>query len=422
MNILITSVANKINLIKYFRRALFNEGGGSIFGVDSQVLVKSRLFLDGFEVSPSSDSADYLSWIKAFVKTHKIALIIPSRDGELLALSTIKQCLKDDYACHVMVSKSSALNVCLDKELFSIWCQHNGFNTAKTYQPDDVTKKHLPVFVKPKQASGSKNTLAIKDWASWCSLRESLDSSYLVQDYIDAPEYSVDIFIDEKGSVCSVVPRLRELTQQGESVCGRVCLDRDIIEYTTRLVTTLGLLGQITVQVFKPDGVADNSLNTPIIVSEVNARFGGGFTLSVEAGADTPRYLVQQQLGKPISHLDTVLQNGLRMLRIQKDIIFNDKAIRTYCIDLDGTLCTECCTYQEAKPMAHMVAKINALYAAGNNIVIATARGAASGKCWRELTEQQLKLWGVNYHSLIMGKPYADYYIDNKAVDVLEFL
>ena len=32
-----------------------------------------------------------------------------------------------------------------------------------------------------------------------------------------------------------------------------------------------------------------------------------------------------------------------------------------------------------------------------------------------ELTKQQLDDWGVKYHELIMGKPHADYFIDDKA-------
>ena len=39
-----------------------------------------------------------------------------------------------------------------------------------------------------------------------------------------------------------------------------------------------------------------------------------------------------------------------------------------------------------------------------------------------DATEKQLNDWGVKYHNLIMGKPYADYYIDNKAVDVLDWV
>ena len=32
-----------------------------------------------------------------------------------------------------------------------------------------------------------------------------------------------------------------------------------------------------------------------------------------------------------------------------------------------------------------------------------------------ELTDKQLKEWGCKYHELIMGKPHADYFIDDKA-------
>ena len=32
-----------------------------------------------------------------------------------------------------------------------------------------------------------------------------------------------------------------------------------------------------------------------------------------------------------------------------------------------------------------------------------------------ELTDKQLKDWGCKYHELIMGKPHADYFIDDKA-------
>ena len=38
-----------------------------------------------------------------------------------------------------------------------------------------------------------------------------------------------------------------------------------------------------------------------------------------------------------------------------------------------------------------------------------------------DLTEQQLKDWGCKYHTLILGKPHADYFIDDKGVNANEF-
>ena len=38
-----------------------------------------------------------------------------------------------------------------------------------------------------------------------------------------------------------------------------------------------------------------------------------------------------------------------------------------------------------------------------------------------ELTKQQLEEWGVKYNELIMGKPHADYFIDDKGVKDEDF-
>ena len=38
-----------------------------------------------------------------------------------------------------------------------------------------------------------------------------------------------------------------------------------------------------------------------------------------------------------------------------------------------------------------------------------------------ELTRQQLEEWGVKYNELIMGKPHADFFIDDKGVKDEDF-
>jgi len=96
----------------------------------------------------------------------------------------------------------------------------------------------------------------------------------------------------------------------------------------------------------------------------------------------------------------------------------------TYCFDLDGTICTktEDSSYENAQPYGVMVEKINKLYGEGHTIKINTARGGNSGLDWTDLTVKQLDTWGVKFHILIMGKPAADYYIDDKAMTPEKFL
>ena len=93
-----------------------------------------------------------------------------------------------------------------------------------------------------------------------------------------------------------------------------------------------------------------------------------------------------------------------------------------YCFDIDGTICiTPESNYHDSKPIPERIRIVNKLYEEGHEINFFTARGAATGLDWRDLTEIQLKEWGVMYHKLIMGKPHADFFVDDKAVSDLAF-
>jgi|TARA_R100000908_G_scaffold64337_1_gene47872 hypothetical protein len=104
-----------------------------------------------------------------------------------------------------------------------------------------------------------------------------------------------------------------------------------------------------------------------------------------------------------------------------------------YVIDIDGTICTPGkgsgnLQYENATPKKDRIAAINDLYDEGNYIIYFTARamGRSSDKPYEEareiahkllypLTKEQLSTWGCKYHELIMGKPHADMFIDDKA-------
>ena len=93
---------------------------------------------------------------------------------------------------------------------------------------------------------------------------------------------------------------------------------------------------------------------------------------------------------------------------------------RKFVIDIDGiiTLFNPNLDYGNSRPNYSNISIINKLFNAGNYIVLFTARGYKSKIDWNEITENQLKLWGVKYHELIFGKPDADYYIDDKLIDI----
>jgi CMP-N,N'-diacetyllegionaminic acid synthase len=85
-------------------------------------------------------------------------------------------------------------------------------------------------------------------------------------------------------------------------------------------------------------------------------------------------------------------------------------------VDIDGVLAAASLDpdYGKAQPMRANIAQLNALFDAGCEIVVYTARGSATGIDWAETTRNQLSAWGVRYHELRFGKPHADVYIDDR--------
>lgn len=89
-----------------------------------------------------------------------------------------------------------------------------------------------------------------------------------------------------------------------------------------------------------------------------------------------------------------------------------------YCFDIDNTICaTDEGDYKSSIPGKDQIAIINDLYERGNTIILHTARN----KNFTELTKNQLDRWAVKYHTLILGKPFADLYIDDRAINSQEF-
>ena len=88
-----------------------------------------------------------------------------------------------------------------------------------------------------------------------------------------------------------------------------------------------------------------------------------------------------------------------------------------YCFDIDGTICSFTDgAYEAAVPYLDRIKQLNKLFSDGHTIKLFTARGTTTKIDWRDFTVDQLKDWGVNYHELILGKPHADIFIDDKSV------
>lgn len=94
------------------------------------------------------------------------------------------------------------------------------------------------------------------------------------------------------------------------------------------------------------------------------------------------------------------------------------------CFDIDGVIATlvSGTDYSLASPEMKVVQLIQRLYDKGNRIILFTARGTVTGIDWREVTQRQMQEWKVPYHELHFGKPGADFFIDDRAINISELL
>ncbi len=97
---------------------------------------------------------------------------------------------------------------------------------------------------------------------------------------------------------------------------------------------------------------------------------------------------------------------------------------KTFCFDIDGVIAhiSPKNNYSISSPNFHNINKINKLFEQGNEIILFTARGSMTGINWEEITRSQITNWGVKHHKLIFGKPAADFYIDDKAIELSQFI
>ncbi|MCR4874252.1 MAG: acylneuraminate cytidylyltransferase family protein [Clostridia bacterium] len=106
-------------------------------------------------------------------------------------------------------------------------------------------------------------------------------------------------------------------------------------------------------------------------------------------------------------------------VQLLKDTQYSKKKLKIVC-DIDGIIAEKTIAndYSLATPIRRNIEIINKLFDCGHNIVLFTARGYTTGIDWSEITEKQMKKWGVKYNSIIYGKPNADFYIDDKFIEL----
>jgi carbamoyl-phosphate synthase large subunit len=179
----------------------------------------------------------------------------------------------------------------------------------------------LPLLVKPRFGSASLGVKILGSSNELLCVLNGDTSDLIVQEIADGREYTVNVFVNREGKCLATVPHRRLAVRAGEVSKALTVKNKNLMELARKISETLpGAYGPMNIQVFLDDiGQAK--------VIEINPRFGGGFPVAYEAGADFPAWLIMECLGEERKVYYDDWRDKLLMLRYDEAVFISDSRI-----------------------------------------------------------------------------------------------
>lgn len=325
MNVLLTSVGRRSYLVRYFQDAL--QGRGRVVATNSVADAPGMQAADSAYVVPSAGKGDYIERILEICQKERIGLLCSLHDWEGPFLTENIEKFRENGVL-ATVSSPEIMKICLDKGKTAGFCQKNGILTPKCCGNLDEAVVRLengelsfPVMIKPRRGQGSIELYQVEslrdlhlmwDWAGrrlegYASnhlLMDAKGGGLLVQEVVPGVEYGLDVVNDLNGNfVCCFVKR-KYAMRAGETDVAETVHDPSLEALGAKIGRTLRHVGVLDMDVMVDGRGA--------WVLEMNARFGGHYPFSHEAGANIPAALLAWAEGKEANPDWLRVQLGVR--------------------------------------------------------------------------------------------------------------
>jgi len=325
LNVLFTCIGRRVSLLESFRRTAGRlRGNAAFFGTDTTELSAALQLCDRRFIVKPTKHPRYISELLSIVRANKVRLLVPTVDLDLKLLARNKPRFAD-LGCRVLVSDPHVIDICQDKRRTYKFLVEHGFDTpitvsiatvlknskSKTVNNESETK--FPLFLKPWDGSAGKGNAVVADRQELLFYSRRIPNA-ICQEFVKGVEFTCDVYVDFGMKVRCVVPRKRIEVRAGEVSKAQMVKDPRIISQAARLVEALGAgPGVITLQLFV---TGDDKIK----FIEINPRFGGGAPLSIKAGADFPKWILQELTGKKPTIRPNTFKDNLTMLRYDSEV------------------------------------------------------------------------------------------------------
>lgn len=323
-DMLFTCIGRRVELLRAFRRAGERlKVDLRVHGADARKLSPAMHLVDKAHVVPKIASGEYIDALLAIVKKHKIRLVVPLIDTELTMLAEAVDRFQE-LGCVVLVSSAEAVRICRDKIRTYETLTDGGIDTPRTWTWEDalrVENHKFPLYMKPRAGSAGMGNFVINNEDELRTLGHRVPEP-IVQEFVEGVEHTLDVYTGFDGLPRCVVPRRRLEVRSGEVSKAVVVKDDKLMRTGVQVAKALGdCRGVVTVQcIVNPAG--------RIRVIEMNPRFGGGVPLAIQAGADFPRWILAEFMGRKVSIRGDAFRDDVAMLRFDDAVFVRDATRR----------------------------------------------------------------------------------------------
>ena len=317
MKILFTSVGRRVELIQAFQKAA--EGLGedlTVIGGDFSDRSAELYFCGKTKKLCKITDPHYIPTLLEICEKEKVDCLIPTIDTDLLILAQNKERF-EHLGTKVLISTENKVKLCRDKRYTADYFLSLGLKSP--IPVDNILQYHdgFPAFIKPKDGSSSINAYKAENENDLKTYADKIQN-YIVQPFISGKEFTIDIFCDYGGNPVYITPRERIAVRAGEVLKTKICQDEKMISEMKLLIEDYKPCGQITVQLIQ-DGVTGENYYI-----EINPRFGGGAPLSIKAGADSAKAVIEMLQGKKLEYVPMAARDGAIYSRYDQSICINE--------------------------------------------------------------------------------------------------
>jgi carbamoyl-phosphate synthase large subunit len=301
-----------VPLVRAFQTALRQLGvRGKVVVTDVNPLSPAVHVADRWYLVPLSTDPSYLDAIFEICDAERIALVVPTIDDELTVFGEAVRRF-EHRGIRLAVSAEPTSRLCGDKFECCRFLRRRGIAAAESFLPNAVPEgQPFPLFIKPRRGRGGVGAFPLRSPRELEFFRDYV-ADPIIQEYLDGPEYTIDVLCDFHGRPLSIVPRERAVIRAGVIDRGRTVSDERLMDLALQVTRMIPFAGPLNIQCRM---VGDRP-----VIFEINPRFSGGIPLTIAAGADFPKMLIELTLGRPVARTVGQFRDGLWMTNYESSV------------------------------------------------------------------------------------------------------